>query len=97
MRDSGGARPGGRRRLAATAAIALAAAVLIATVLVVLERPLEVVVQLLLLVVALIGVWSFNWFNNKIESVTDDMNVAVQEFLDWCEKQILPPMEEAAK
>jgi len=47
--------------------------------------------------VALIGVWSFNWFNNKIESVTDDMNVAVQEFLDWCEKQILPPMEEAAK
>ncbi|MCK6507788.1 MotA/TolQ/ExbB proton channel family protein [Myxococcota bacterium] len=47
--------------------------------------------------VALIGVWLFNWFNGKIDSITDDMSVAVQEFLDWCEKQILPPLEDAAK
>ena len=47
--------------------------------------------------VALIGVWLFNWFNAKISGISDDMGVAVQEFLDWCEKQILPPLEEAAK
>lgn len=47
--------------------------------------------------VALIGVWLFNWFNGKIDSISDDMSVAVQEFLDWAEKQILPPLEEAAK
>lgn len=47
--------------------------------------------------VALLGVWLFNWFNGKIDAITDDMSVAGQEFLDWCEKQILPPLEEAAK
>ncbi len=58
MRSSDAERPGGRRRLAAVAAIALVAVVLIDTVLVVLERPLEVAVQLVLLVVVLIGVWN---------------------------------------
>lgn len=47
--------------------------------------------------VALLGVWLFNWFNGKIDAVTDDMSVAGQEFLDWCEKQIRPPLDQAAK
>jgi biopolymer transport protein ExbB/biopolymer transport protein TolQ len=40
--------------------------------------------------VAIIGVWLFNYFNGKIDEITDDMSVSVQEFLDWCEKQIIP-------
>ena len=44
--------------------------------------------------VAIIGVWLFNYFNGKIDEITDDMSVSVQELLDWCEKQILPPMSE---
>ncbi|MCB9777812.1 MAG: MotA/TolQ/ExbB proton channel family protein [Alphaproteobacteria bacterium] len=47
--------------------------------------------------VAILGVWLFNWFNGKIAAISDDMGVASQEFLDWCEKQVLPPMEDAAK
>ena len=41
--------------------------------------------------VAIIGVWLFNYFNGKIDEITNDMSVSVQELLDWCEKQILPP------
>lgn len=44
--------------------------------------------------VAIIGVWLFNYFNGKIDEITNDMSVSVQEFLDWCEKQILPPLGE---
>jgi len=44
--------------------------------------------------VAIIGVWLFNYFNGKIDEITNDMSVSVQEFLDWCEKQILPPIGE---
>ena len=44
--------------------------------------------------VAIIGVWLFNYFNGKIDEITDDMSVSVQEFLDWCEKQVLPPVGE---
>ncbi len=47
--------------------------------------------------VAILGVWLFNWFNGRIDGVTDDIGVAAREFLDWCEKQILPPLEDAAK
>ncbi|NOY25568.1 MAG: MotA/TolQ/ExbB proton channel family protein [Oligoflexia bacterium] len=47
--------------------------------------------------VALIGVWLFNWFNGRIDRISDDMSVAMQEFLDWCEKQTIAPMDEAAK
>lgn len=47
--------------------------------------------------VALIGVWLFNWFNGKIDGILDDMGVAVEEFLDWCHKQILPDRQEAAR
>jgi len=41
--------------------------------------------------VAIVGVWLFNYFTAKIDGITDDMQVSVQEFLDWCHKQILPP------
>jgi biopolymer transport protein ExbB/TolQ len=44
--------------------------------------------------VAIIGVWLFNYFNGKIDEITDDMSVSVQELLDWCEKQVLPPVGE---
>ena len=44
--------------------------------------------------VAILGVWLFNYFNGKIDEITNDMSVSVQEFLDWCEKQILPPIGE---
>ena len=44
--------------------------------------------------VAILGVWLFNYFTAKIDGITDDMQVSVQEFLDWCQKQILPPYEE---
>jgi biopolymer transport protein ExbB/TolQ len=47
--------------------------------------------------VAIVGVWLFNWFNGKIDAILDDMGIAMQEYLDWCNKQILPPREEAAK
>jgi diacylglycerol kinase family enzyme len=51
-------KPGATRRLAAAAAIALALLVLVTTLLQVLERPLDVAVQVLLLLVALVGVWN---------------------------------------
>jgi len=47
--------------------------------------------------VAIMGVWMFNYFNARIEAITNDISVSAQELLDWCEKQILPPAEEAAK
>jgi len=40
--------------------------------------------------VAILGVWLFNYFTAKIDGITDDMQVSVQEFIDWCQKQILP-------
>ena len=45
--------------------------------------------------VAILGVWLFNYFTAKIDGITDDMQVSVQEFMDWCQKQILPPFEES--
>ena len=51
-------KPGAGRRLAATVAIVLFVGVLVATVLVVLSRPLEVLVQLVLLLVVFLGAWN---------------------------------------
>lgn len=39
--------------------------------------------------VALIGVWMFNYFTARIEAITNDMDVSIQELVDWCEKQLL--------
>ena len=41
--------------------------------------------------VAILGVWLFNYFNGKIDEITNDMSNSVLELLDWCEKQLLPP------
>ena len=50
-------KPGATRRLAALAAIVLFVVVIVSTILVVFDRPLEVVVQLVLLLVAFVAVW----------------------------------------
>ncbi len=47
--------------------------------------------------VAILGVWLFNFFNAKVEAISKDMSNSALELLDWCEKRILPPMEQAAK
>jgi len=38
--------------------------------------------------VAIVGVWLFNYFNGRIEQITDEISISIQEFLDWCEKQV---------
>ncbi len=39
--------------------------------------------------VAIVGVWLFNYFNNRAEHIINDMTVSVQEFGDWIEKVIV--------
>lgn len=39
--------------------------------------------------VAIIGVWLFNYFTARIDIITNDITVSVEEFVDWCEKQLL--------
>jgi diacylglycerol kinase family enzyme len=51
-------KPGVKRRLAAAAAIVIIVAVLVSTVFTILSRPLEVLVQVVLLVVAFLAVWN---------------------------------------
>lgn len=41
------------------------------------------------IMVALIGVWTFNYFTARIEAITNDMDVSIQEIIDWCEKQLV--------
>ncbi len=43
--------------------------------------------------VALIGVWLFNYFNGRIEQITNDITVSIQEFIDWCEKRLQAGLE----
>ncbi len=43
--------------------------------------------------VAIIGVWLFNFFNNRAEHIINDMSVSVQEFGDWIEKVLLEKEE----
>ena len=51
-------KPGASRRLAAVASIVIVAAVIVSTVLVVVDRPLEVLVQLILLAVVVLAAWN---------------------------------------
>ncbi len=37
--------------------------------------------------VAILGVWLYNYFNARIDQITDEISISIQEFLDWCEKQ----------
>jgi biopolymer transport protein ExbB/TolQ len=43
--------------------------------------------------VAIIGVWLFNFFTAIIDTIVNDMTMSTQELVDWCHKQLLPPME----
>ena len=45
------------------------------------------------LLVAIPAVWLYNYFTAKIDDITNDIQVSIQEFLDWCEKRLLPPFE----
>ena len=38
--------------------------------------------------VAIVGVWLFNFFTSRIEAITNDITVSVQELIDWSEKQL---------
>lgn len=38
--------------------------------------------------VAVIGVWFFNYFNHRIEKITDELTFAEAEFMDWAEKLV---------
>lgn len=38
--------------------------------------------------VAVIGVWFFNYFNNRIEKVTEELASSEADFMDWAEKQV---------
>lgn len=38
--------------------------------------------------VAIIGVWLFNFFTARIETIDNDISVSVGEFVDWCEKRL---------
>jgi len=43
--------------------------------------------------VALIGVWMFNYFTGTITEISNDINVSIQEFMDWCKKRRLEQIE----
>ncbi|MCB9742052.1 MAG: MotA/TolQ/ExbB proton channel family protein [Alphaproteobacteria bacterium] len=43
--------------------------------------------------VAIVGVWLFNYFTARLESIANDITVSVQEFLDWCEKRLVEDHE----
>ncbi len=45
------------------------------------------------IIVAIVGVWLFNYFTALIGSITNDMAESSQELVDWCHKRILPPQE----
>ena len=50
------------------------------------------------IMVALVGVWLFNYFTGVIERINNDMAMNGQELIDWCHKRIAPPFnEDAAK
>ena len=38
--------------------------------------------------VAIVGVWLYNFFNAKIDAISRDISISVQEFNDWCEKKL---------
>lgn len=41
------------------------------------------------IIVAIVGVWIYNYFNAVVDDITKDMTTSVQEILDWCEKEVL--------
>lgn len=49
------------------------------------------------IVVAIIGVWMYNYFNSFIDDITKDMTTSSQELIDWAKKEVLRKSEAAAK
>ena len=47
------------------------------------------------IIVAIVGVWLFNYFTAMIEGVNNDMASSAQELLDWCHKKIIPDVNAA--
>lgn len=47
------------------------------------------------IIVAIVGVWLFNYFTAMIGSITNDMAESSQELVDWCHKRIRPDMKSA--
>jgi len=41
------------------------------------------------IVVAIIGVWLYNFFNASIDEITKDMTTSSQELVDWAKKEVL--------
>lgn len=48
------------------------------------------------IVVAIIGVWMYNFFNATIDDITKDMSTSSQELIDWAKKEVLRRSESAA-
>ena len=44
------------------------------------------------IMVALVGVWIFNFFTGVTDKITNQMSVQSQTFIDWCYKQCAPPL-----
>ena len=46
------------------------------------------------IIVALVGVWLFNYFTAKVDSVTNEVTRSAQDLIDWCHKQVEPPFDQ---
>ena len=38
----------------------------------------------------MVGVWLFNYFTAKLETVTNEVTRSAQDLIDWCHKQVNP-------
>ncbi len=47
--------------------------------------------------VAVVGGWMFNYFNNRIEKVTEELSSSEADFMDWAEKLLQDEVTAAAK
>lgn len=47
--------------------------------------------------VAVVGVWFFNYFNNRIEKVTEELVSSEADFMAWAHKLLQPSTSQAAK
>ena len=48
--------------------------------------------------VAVVGVWLFNYFNNRVDKVTEELQSSEADFMGWADKLVQdPPTAEAAK
>ena len=45
------------------------------------------------IMVALVGVWIFNYFTGFTDKIINQMSVQSQSFIDWCYKQAAPPVQ----